>query len=47
MLLLEQSLAGLLAHGMIEKNDALMLARDVSIFETRLRSIQQAMGQKA
>jgi twitching motility protein PilT len=41
MLLLEQSLAVLLAHGLISHDDALQLARDPAILETRLRRFQE------
>ncbi len=42
MLLLEQSLATLFAHGLISQDDALRLTRDTSIFESRLKLVQQA-----
>lgn len=41
MLLLEQSLASLFAFGLISREEALQLVRDTSIFETRLRKIQE------
>lgn len=44
MLLLEQSLASLFAHGMISKDDAMRLTRDVNIFESRLQLIRKAKG---
>lgn len=41
MLLLEQSLATLLAHNLIARDDATRLARDTRILESRLRRIQE------
>lgn len=41
MLLLEQSLATLLAHSLISRDDALRLARDPRILESRLRRLQE------
>ena len=43
MLLLEQSLANLFAHGLIAKEEALRLTRDQNIFETRVRRVQKTM----
>lgn len=40
MLLLEQSLASLYAFGLIERDTALELVRDVNIFDTRVRRLQ-------
>jgi twitching motility protein PilT len=42
MLLLEQSLASLFAHGLISEDDAMRLTRDPNIFESRLKVIQTA-----
>ena len=42
MLLLEQSLASLFAHGLISEDDAMRLTRDPNIFESRLKVIQNA-----
>jgi twitching motility protein PilT len=48
MLLLEQSLANLCYTGLITREDAVQLARDTAIFDSRLRGLQQkAKGQKA
>lgn len=44
MLLLEQSLAGLYHFGLITREDALRIARDATIFETRLRRLQERQG---
>jgi len=44
MLLLEQSLANLLAFGLVDRGEALTLVRDTNIFETRLRRVQQTRG---
>lgn len=44
MLLLEQSLASLLAFGVIGREEATQLVRDQNIFETRLRRIQETRG---
>jgi len=41
MLLLEQSLATLLAHSLISRDDALRLARDPRILDSRLRRLQE------
>lgn len=41
MLLLEQSLANLFHFGLITREDAVRLARDESIFESRLRRLQE------
>lgn len=45
MLLLEQSLANLFHFGLITREDALRLARDASIFESRLRRLKERQGQ--
>jgi len=42
MLLLEQSLANLYAYGLITKEEALSITRDLSIFEARLSHIQES-----
>lgn len=47
MLLLEQSLASLLAFGVIGREEAIELVRDQNIFETRLRRIQESRGTTA
>ena len=39
MLLLEQSLANLFAHGLVDEDEALRLTRDQNIFETRVRQV--------
>jgi twitching motility protein PilT len=41
MLLLEQSLASLYHHGLISRDDAVQLARDPAIFESRVRRLQE------
>jgi twitching motility protein PilT len=41
MMLLEQSLAALLAHKLISRDDALQYARDPNILDSRLRRIQE------
>lgn len=41
MLLLEQSLANLFHYGLITREDALHIVRDPSIFESRLRRLQE------
>ncbi len=45
MLLLEQSLASLFAHGMISKEEALTIARDLNIFESRVKQIQESRNE--
>lgn len=44
MLLLEQSLASLYAFGLISKEEALSITRDLSIFESRVQHIQETRG---
>jgi twitching motility protein PilT len=44
MLLLEQSLANLYHFGLIAREDAVRMARDVSIFESRLKRLQERQG---
>ena len=44
MLLLEQSLANLYHFGMISRDDAIRMSRDVAIFESRLRRLQERQG---
>jgi twitching motility protein PilT len=44
MLLLEQSLANLYHFGFISRDDAIRMARDVTIFESRLRRLQERQG---
>ncbi|MEX0819507.1 MAG: hypothetical protein WD070_07930, partial [Pirellulaceae bacterium] len=44
MLLLEESLARLLAFGLIGREEATQLVRDRSIFEARLQRIQDTRG---
>lgn len=44
MLLLEQSLANLYAFGLINKEEALSITRDLSIFESRVKHIQETRG---
>lgn len=44
MLLLEQSLANLCHFGLVTREDALHLVRDQSIFESRLRRLQERQG---
>ena len=44
MLLLEQSLANLYAFGLISKDEALSITRDLAIFESRLKHIQETRG---
>ncbi|MGE0757653.1 MAG: type IV pilus twitching motility protein PilT, partial [Pirellulaceae bacterium] len=44
MLLLEQSLASLCHYGIISRDDALQLARDSTIFDSRLRKLQEMRG---
>ncbi len=44
MLLLEQSLASLYAYGLVNKEEALSLTRDLSIFQARVLQIQETRG---
>ena len=44
MLLLEQSLASLYHFGLITREDAVRMARDTSIFDSRLRRLQERQG---
>jgi twitching motility protein PilT len=41
MLLLEQSLAALLAHSLINREDAMLLARDPRVLDSRVKRIQE------
>ena len=45
MLLLEESLASLFAFGLISRDEAMQMVRDTSIFETRLRRLQESGSQ--
>ena len=44
MLLLEQSLANLYAFGLVSKEEALSITRDLSIFDARVKHIQETRG---